>query len=74
MIEKATQPIDDGESQTKAASICIRIIKTVELAEYILLLILWDAWARIPHLELQVISPPATTDKYLTFQRITDRV
>jgi hypothetical protein len=45
MIKQATQAVDDGQVETEAASLAVH---TIELTEYIVLLILGNAGPAVP--------------------------
>src|SRR5258706_6061492 len=78
MMEQATQAINDGEAEagptTKPSAVMLRIAAPVELAEYLFMLIIWNAGPRIPDFDPQISAALASADQNTAAGGVPDRV
>src|SRR5207245_821661 len=68
MTEQATQAIDDGKAEAKPATkpspLMLPIVDPVELAEYLLALVIRNAGPRVPDFDAQIPAALASADQH----------
>src|SRR5437588_11512725 len=75
MVEKSARPVDDGKTKAEpGTSITVRFADTVELAEYLLVLVLGNSGSRVPHLDPHRVVTPAATDNQSPVRRVAHRI
>src|SRR5215470_15684376 len=78
MSEQAAQAIDDGEAEAEATAkpptVALRIVKPVELAEYLLALIVWNAGPCIPNFDAQIWATLTAADQDTSTGDVSDRI
>src|SRR5229473_2583800 len=78
MVEQAAQAIDDSKAEakptTKPSAVMLRIVTPVELAEYLLALVIRNARPCIPDFDAQISAALATADQNTPAGGVPDRV
>src|SRR5258708_11652035 len=78
MVEQPTHAIDDGKAEAKATTkpspVMLRIATPVELAEYLLALVIRNARPCIPDFDAQILAALATADQDTSAGDVPDRV
>ena len=78
MMEQGAQAIDDGKAEakpaTKPSAVMLRIATAVELAEYLLTLVIRNAGPCIPDFNAQISAAPANADQNTSAGDVPDRI
>src|SRR5205085_11275833 len=75
MVEQSAQTVDDGKPKAEpGAPITLRFAEAIELAEYLLVLILWNPAAGVPHLDSHRLAAVAAANNQATVRGVAHRI